>query len=456
MNVGVVRSGVVVALLLLSGCSPALAPVAAAPEFEPPSQTKCQVAASQRRPLVVEWPSADRAALEALAKQGTVVVRYEGCEMELLPQCHARGGYTFTGTSIKQDRLSITNADELYAEVPLGAPKLEAKLARAGELNVDMTVVGRFDGDTRGLTFADLEGRCAEATHVITGLTAGAFTFFAGGSAEASAGASAFGAEAGGRSDASKEVLNRDGDPRACETTDGLAPPAGCSAILRVEVAPLAQAADTPAVLGRSAPPFALGNLVPSPDAKTPGRFGLGTVKRGPGVVKLRITGEGVDERTQIQGDGVSLLEPRGREMVNLGPRRLICTAPCDQWLDARMGQPVFVVGPDYPAAGPFNFFDREGELELEVDPGNGAVVTAGGWLAVLGGLSVIGGLSTLLVAGLVDSSDSRGDQETADDLYLAGGLLTGIGAGVMVPGIFMLVYGDTSVEVRSALAPPP
>jgi hypothetical protein len=46
------------------------------------------------RPLIVEWPSADRAALEAQASHGLVVVRYEGCEMEVLRQCrvfHAVG-----------------------------------------------------------------------------------------------------------------------------------------------------------------------------------------------------------------------------------------------------------------------------------------------------------------------------------------------------------------------------
>lgn len=60
------------------------------PEYQPLDQTKCKVAASQRRPLIVEWPSADRAALEAQTRQGVVVVRYTGCEMEMLPSCRVK------------------------------------------------------------------------------------------------------------------------------------------------------------------------------------------------------------------------------------------------------------------------------------------------------------------------------------------------------------------------------
>src|SRR5690349_841078 len=50
-------------------------------------QTKCKVNASSNKPLVVEWPAADRTQVEAGARRGIVAVRYVGCEMELLPAC---------------------------------------------------------------------------------------------------------------------------------------------------------------------------------------------------------------------------------------------------------------------------------------------------------------------------------------------------------------------------------
>ena len=56
----------------LAGCggSTAASELAKAPEFNPKGQTKCSIAASQARPLIVEWPSTDRGDLEAAAKKG--------------------------------------------------------------------------------------------------------------------------------------------------------------------------------------------------------------------------------------------------------------------------------------------------------------------------------------------------------------------------------------------------
>ncbi|MBW2522537.1 MAG: hypothetical protein JRI23_00100, partial [Deltaproteobacteria bacterium] len=227
------------------GCSaPAAAPLATPPAYQPEHQSKCSVQKSQSRPLIIEWPSADRAALEALAKRGMVVVRYEGCEMELLAQCRAPGTYRYTPTTHKQETVTIRDVDDLYAKVPFGAAGLEAKLARAGELNVAMAVVGRYDVDDASVAAAELEGICGRATHVISGLTAGAFEFYAGASAEVGAGAEVGGVGAGARSGAERELLNRDGNAEACSvaTSEDVEPPEGCGALLRVEVAPLGAA----------------------------------------------------------------------------------------------------------------------------------------------------------------------------------------------------------------------
>jgi hypothetical protein len=53
--------------------------LAKAPAYNPKDQTKCGVEKSQAKPLIVEWPSADRGELEAQAhNRGLVVIRYEG------------------------------------------------------------------------------------------------------------------------------------------------------------------------------------------------------------------------------------------------------------------------------------------------------------------------------------------------------------------------------------------
>src|SRR5690606_9197517 len=58
-------------------------------------QAKCGVRASAAKPLVVEWPAADRAALEARANRSLVAVRYQGCEMEVLSNCTVDGVYSY-------------------------------------------------------------------------------------------------------------------------------------------------------------------------------------------------------------------------------------------------------------------------------------------------------------------------------------------------------------------------
>src|ERR1700722_18017002 len=82
-----------------------------APDYTPANQTKCSVARSQSQPLIVEWPSAVRVELEAVARRGQVVVRYEGCEMRVLPRCRVPEKYGWTGRTLKKEQLAIRDAD---------------------------------------------------------------------------------------------------------------------------------------------------------------------------------------------------------------------------------------------------------------------------------------------------------------------------------------------------------
>src|SRR5512136_494974 len=119
-------------LVLLASCGGHRNP----PAFDPKGQTKCSIAKSQLRPLIVEWPSADRLDLEALAKQGMVAVRYEGCEMEVLRGCKVDGTYRYSAATRQDDRVHIRDEDGLYANIPVYAAKFEAALKTAGELTV--------------------------------------------------------------------------------------------------------------------------------------------------------------------------------------------------------------------------------------------------------------------------------------------------------------------------------
>lgn len=234
---------------------------------------KCSVKSAVSSPLIVEWPSASRGDLELRMKKGLVPVHYSGCEMKVLSRCQAQVRYAYSAFEPKRDHVFIRNEDDLYANVPMGAAKLQSTLQSAGQLDVEMTLVGKYEGERDSIRADELQGDCAEATHIITGLTVGAFEFSAGGEASLGGGAEVMGAGAGARSASKRHTLNQDGDQNACTraTRDDKAPPGGCGALLRLEVAPItrAPAAATPAptyeAVAVKAPATPPASLAPKP-----------------------------------------------------------------------------------------------------------------------------------------------------------------------------------------------
>jgi hypothetical protein len=196
------------------------------------------------RPLIVEWPATDRASLEGRLRRGKViVVRYEGCAVEVMRECAApETGYDYIGITRKNDRITIRTTDELYVNMPMTAVALEGKLAKAGELQVAMALVGNYEAQRSRFDVSELTGRCDGATHVIAAAQVGAFEFYTGAAAEVGAGVEVENvAGAGARSTASREVLNEDGDAQACETSSpsDAGPPPECGALLRLELTAL-------------------------------------------------------------------------------------------------------------------------------------------------------------------------------------------------------------------------
>ena len=205
---------------------------------------RCGGAGQIVRPLIIEWPATDRASLEGRLRRGQViVVRYEGCAVEVMRDCAApTTGYDYIGITRKNDRINIRTTDELFVNMPLTAVSLEAKLAKAGELNVAMALVGNYEAQRSRFDLSELQGRCDGATHVIAAAQVGAFVFYTGAGAEIGAGVEVESvAGAGGRSTASREVLNEDGDAQACESSSpsDQGPPPECGALLRLELTAL-------------------------------------------------------------------------------------------------------------------------------------------------------------------------------------------------------------------------
>ncbi len=216
--------------------------IASRPAYSPEGQTKSSVEKSVARPLIVEWPSADRAALEAETKAGIVLVRYDGATIELLTDCRAAGRYVYTATTPSEERETVRDADDLHAKLPLGASGLMAVLARTGSLDVTMTIVGRYKAEPAGVRGAELTGAgCARATHAIMALSTGAFEMLAGARADVGAGVHVETAGAGAKSTSQRELLHKGGDRAVCAkaTAEDKAPPYGCGALVRIEVSPV-------------------------------------------------------------------------------------------------------------------------------------------------------------------------------------------------------------------------
>ncbi len=208
-------------------------------------QTKCSVRASQNKPLIVEWTSDERGDLETLVHQNKVVpVRYVGCEMEVLEQCVAPGGYDYVPFTAKHERVTMRDEDDLYANMPIGAAALTAKLAESKQLSVDMTLVGKYESSRSAVWRDELHGQCDGATHVVVGLMTGAFELTAGGEATVGATVGVAGVGAGGKSHAERELLRSDGSDSACvgAKADDKSPPSGCGALLKIELVKLGDA----------------------------------------------------------------------------------------------------------------------------------------------------------------------------------------------------------------------
>ena len=233
---------VITSLLLASGCKPAT-PSSSVPDASSAlaGGGTCHASTGETQPLLVEWPAADRAQLEAAAGQGLVAVRYDGCQMQVLSRCELEGDYDYHPLTQKRDELRIRDRDALWAKIPLGAARLEAALSREGQLNVDMMVVGQREANVDRARAVGSGSACGGATHIVTAMTVGAFSLYTGSAIEGDVQASVHGAGAGGQLARSTETLRSDGDLAQCNaaTPGDAQPPAQCGALLRVELAPL-------------------------------------------------------------------------------------------------------------------------------------------------------------------------------------------------------------------------
>jgi flagellar motor protein MotB len=296
---------------------------------------KCHAGASITKPLVVEWPSAARAELEAIVEdhRSVAVVRYEGCTMQVLTGCSANGDIKYVPyRNTKQDLLRITSADDLYANLPMGAASLEAKLDRAGELDVDMMLVGQYEASDADRSRGNLRGgpQCAGATHIVKTLTVGAFDFHSKAKDETGGGANVLGAGAGASSSDSQDTIARDGMVDACGAAkiDDRDAPQNCGALVRLEVVELVDGSVTPNASAPSASSSSSSSATPT-TAPSVTPSASASASASPPEVDPRVAAlDGVFP----EGTTVTV---RNGELMLIVPADMLFTTSADQMLSA-------------------------------------------------------------------------------------------------------------------------
>jgi hypothetical protein len=315
----------------------------------PAEQARCRVAASQSSPLVTEWPASEKANLEVLLRNGTVAVAYSGCSMRLLPECRVPGEYHWQRTTPSTDSLEINDSDELFAKLPLGAASLEGELKRSGKLSVKTTVSGQLRLENAVVNAVPRDGPCAQATHLLSGLSLGAFALSAGGQKDSKVGASITLGEAGAKTERSADLLRSAGDFDTCAQSTNDSPHVNCASPIQAFLMPL------------------------------PGR----TEEEGPpGTVKVDFVSADANSRWDVYADDV-----------------VICTTPCERYVSAE--RPVMLRARDDSFGGApdrvrvLNLLEHSGEGRLQLQAHHTArgELATGISFAALSGMAAVTGV---------------------------------------------------------------
>lgn len=215
-------------VLAVASCS-SPPPKEPAPTTSASSGCRIKVPESQDRPFIVEWDDARRAAFKQRVKSGVVVVRYDDCNLEILDRCTVTTStYRWYPTPVKQDRISISTVEQLWANVPTGAGKLEERLG-AGELMIEATRIGNWQVTER-VSETSLRGPdCARATHIVASIATGAF--------EMRAGRGVLARRAANEEEVTHRPATFDGKFESCNDNAEERPPPDCSAPIRIELA---------------------------------------------------------------------------------------------------------------------------------------------------------------------------------------------------------------------------
>ena len=202
--------------------------------------------------LVVHWSADERTHLASAMEDGPVIVRVDQCDMTILFDCKTSGGaYAYKSVPAQPRHETYKDEAQLYARMPFAAARLASHVAGSTYLDLHMTMVGQYTIDRASAAHSLLTGYCTNATHVIAGISVGAFEIKAVDAASAGDQVSPVGATVGGGVTSNSAWSSSDGDAQACRKGESENNPLEqCRSPIGLWLVPLSEHGSTAVVAG--------------------------------------------------------------------------------------------------------------------------------------------------------------------------------------------------------------
>jgi hypothetical protein len=214
-------------------------------------QNRCNPKNAER-PFIIEWDATDQSTFQAHAASDVVVVRYVGCDLQVLEGCRDDSAKGSIGsyrpiefTSGGLETIDIHDENELYAKLPLGAASLSGRVQTGDKLHMEYYVSGTRTATRDKVYRADMatNPRCKDATHFVYAYNLGAFALASQSNLEGQVDGSYFGFGAGAAKASSSAAEKKGGELAACKG-DSAKEVDACKVPIRLTLRALEEGAD--------------------------------------------------------------------------------------------------------------------------------------------------------------------------------------------------------------------
>ena len=232
-----VLASLVAVAVSCGGAAPApITSKAPPPRVAPPAT--CHAVSEHATALFADASVDERARLDAAMAKGVAVVAYDCHALRVLEACTAPGDYAYSGVTPVDSLVRLESPDELQANLPATGATLGSALAL--ELGSGLALelgahrIGLLTTTRTRVAREELRGSCEGATHVVTSATLGASALQLGSGARSAGELLAAAAPSGD----GVATPTGQGSFDGCQAAklDAAGPPAGCSAILALEL----------------------------------------------------------------------------------------------------------------------------------------------------------------------------------------------------------------------------